>query len=72
MNAVVDSIESFGLVDGPGIRTVIFFSSCSLRCLYCHNPEMWEKKGTIFTKEWWSNIIWWRAFIANRFYNFFV
>ena len=51
MNAVVDSIESFGLLDGPGIRTVIFFSSCSLRCLYCHNPEMWEKKGTIFTKE---------------------
>ena len=38
--ASVNSIESFGLVDGPGIRTVIFFNGCSLRCKFCHNPEM--------------------------------
>lgn len=39
----VDKIETFGLVDGPGIRTVVFLSGCKLRCKYCHNPEMWVK-----------------------------
>lgn len=45
----IDSIESMGLVDGPGIRTVIFFNGCSLRCKYCHNPEMWMKKENNIT-----------------------
>ena len=40
----VNSIETMGLVDGPGIRTVIFLNGCSLRCKYCHNPEMWFKQ----------------------------
>ncbi len=42
MQASVNSIETFGLVDGPGIRTVIFLNGCKLRCKYCHNPEMWN------------------------------
>lgn len=42
MTGHVDSIETTGLVDGPGIRVVVFMSGCKLRCLYCHNPEMWE------------------------------
>lgn len=38
----VASIESMGLADGPGIRTVVFLNGCKLRCKYCHNPEMQE------------------------------
>ena len=42
INGSVNSIETFGLVDGPGIRTVIFLNKCLLRCKYCHNPETWQ------------------------------
>ena len=49
IKASIDSIESFGLVDGPGIRTIVFFNGCKLRCKYCHNPEMWQKKEDNYT-----------------------
>ncbi|AWI06530.1 pyruvate formate-lyase-activating protein [Clostridium drakei] len=39
------SFESMGLVDGPGIRTVVFMQGCSLRCAYCHNPDTWNFQG---------------------------
>ena len=51
MNGYIDSIESFGLVDGPGIRTVVFLKGCQLRCLYCHNPEMWMMKGSTISPD---------------------
>ena len=38
----IASFESMGLVDGPGVRYVVFLQGCPLRCLYCHNPEMWD------------------------------
>ena len=49
MKASIDSIETFGLVDGPGIRVVVFFTGCKLRCKYCHNPEMWKKEKDNYT-----------------------
>lgn len=41
----IHSIETMGLVDGPGIRVVIFMQGCSLRCSYCHNPDTWKYSG---------------------------
>ena len=41
----IHSVESMGLVDGPGIRTVLFFQGCKLRCRYCHNPDTWNVEG---------------------------
>lgn len=41
----IASIETFGLLDGPGIRVVIFFQGCHLRCKFCHNPETWDMKN---------------------------
>lgn len=45
----IGQIETMGLYDGPGLRTVVFMNGCKLRCKYCHNPEMWAKKENNYT-----------------------
>ena len=41
----INSFQSLGAVDGPGLRCVVFMQGCPLRCIYCHNPETWDCAG---------------------------
>ncbi len=45
MTGRVHSYETFGAVDGPGIRFIVFLQGWPLRCLYCHNPDTWDTKA---------------------------
>lgn len=45
-NARIDSVYNGSAVDGKGLRSVVFFTGCNMRCGFCHNPETWTEKGT--------------------------
>ena len=52
MKGYIHSSETFGTVDGPGIRFVLFMQGCPMRCLYCHNPDTWSMNaGKAITPE---------------------
>lgn len=67
MEGRIHSIESFGTVDGPGIRFVVFMQGCPLKCKYCHNRDTWNLDGghTITSDELVKEILHYKSYMDN-------
>lgn len=63
---LVHSTETFGSVDGPGVRYIVFLQGCNLRCAFCHNPDTWTKGvGTTSADEVFAKAIRYKNYWKN-------